>query len=377
MRLVLAALLLAASLAAARAATIEQSRIDAIDQATAAFLARAAADKKAGLVPRQSDPVVGPLLDTVFDTGALGHGPIEYADLGKLNRWLGHIAEIGRVYTAAARQNRDAGIFAAEIGRFSDAGVAVVGAMADCVMAERAAHSDSTPTAADEARLTKLRDNAIGAIAGIIGMLRAPGLTVVWVRERLNALTAAAPSLARILTPAQLVRLRGTTLQLTAELHDKKLRPMFDRLAVALAEPPPPLGPPSIAVAGNEIALEANGHSYLVSGRVNGVVTAQFILDSGAGYVALPQDVIDDLMKAGALAQSDWLGRDTYVAADGKRHHGKGLMLRQLDVGGHTVANVRASVIPAHSRPLLGLSFLAKFKSWTLDNQRHVLVVSE
>ena len=52
-------------------------------------------------------------------------------------------------------------------------------------------------------------------------------------------------------------------------------------------------------------------------------------------------------------------------------------MLRQLDVGGHMVTSVEAGVVPAHADALLGMSFLAKFKSWTLDNQRHVLIIAE
>jgi len=36
-----------------------------------------------------------------------------------------------------------------------------------------------------------------------------------------------------------------------------------------------------------------------------------------------------------------------------------------------------ANVGPAHTQPLLGQTFLAKFKSWTLDNRRHVLIIAE
>jgi clan AA aspartic protease (TIGR02281 family) len=198
------------------------------------------------------------------------------------------------------------------------------------------------------------------------------------VEARLAVLTLAAPSLARFLTPEQLVRLRATTLRLAAEVRIKKLRPAFDRLAVALAEPPPPLAAPTAAApASGEIALEQDGGEYRVSGRVNGELTVRFLFDSGASVVALPQDLVDTLTKSGAIAASDMLGRSIYVAADGKRHKTTTFMLRRIEVGGHTVTNVTAGVVPARSEPLLGMSFLAKFKSWTLDNQRHVLIVAE
>jgi clan AA aspartic protease (TIGR02281 family) len=101
------------------------------------------------------------------------------------------------------------------------------------------------------------------------------------------------------------------------------------------------------------------------------------LLDSGANIVALPQDLVDSLTKSGAIAASDVLGHSIYIAADGRHHKGTNLVLRQLTVGGHTVTNVRAMVAPAHTEPLLGQSFLSKFKSWTLDNRRHVLIITE
>jgi clan AA aspartic protease (TIGR02281 family) len=363
---------------AAQAARLDQSRIAAIDHATDAFLAKAAEARKTGMVPRQSDPAIAPLLDAVFDTRDLQHGPIDYADFAGLTHWLGRLADVGHVYTSAARQTRDAGIFAAETGRFFDASIALIGAIIDCLGEEIAAHPEAKLSAKDQASLARLRSSVTGAVSDRIAMLQAPGVTVGWLDERLAVLTAAAPSLARFLTPGQLARLRAAALRFAAQSRDKKLRPSLDRLAVALAEPPPPLAPPGDAPPpGNEIALETDGRSYVLPVRINGALTAKFVVDSGASFVALPQDLVDALSKAGAIAASDLLGRDTYVAADGKRHRGKGLMLRQVEAGGHIVTNVRAGIIPAHSAPLLGLSFLSKFKSWTLDNRRHVLIIAE
>ncbi len=364
---------------AVHAAALDSNRIAAIDQAADAFLAKAAEAKKTGMLPRQSDPSIGPLLDTVFDTSPLSHGTIDYADFFNLAQWLRRIADVGGVYTAAARRNRDAGIFAAEIGRFFDASVVVIAAEIDCMAGELATHQDPKRSAGDQREGLELRGGATGAIVALIGLMRAPGVTVGWVQDRLGVLTAAAPSLARFLTPEQLVRLRATTLRLAAEIRDKKLRPSFDRLAEALAEPPPPLPAPAAAASAGsaEIALEASGGEYIVPVRINDALTTKFLLDSGANIVALPQDLVDSLTKSGAIAASDVLGRSIYIAADGRHHKGTNLMLRELTVGGHTVTNVRAMVAPAHTEPLLGQSFLSKFKSWTLDNRRHVLIITE
>jgi clan AA aspartic protease (TIGR02281 family) len=361
---------------AANAAAIDPARIAAIDQAADAFLAKAVDLSRNGMVPRQSDPGIGPLLDAVFDTRDLSHGPVPYADLGKLEHWLTRLNAVGGVYQAAARKVRDVGLFGAEIGRYYDAALTVVQAIVDCQMAELDTHPDAKLSPTDLQQLALLRGSVVGVFAAMIDALRSPGLTTGWVDERLATLSAAAPSMARFLRPDELARLRATTLRLAAQIRDKRLRLAFDGLAVALAEPQRP-APAQAAAATGEIALEHDEQGYSVPVRINGARTVKFVVDSGAGVVALPKDLVEDLTKAGTITASDLRGGDVYVTADGKRHRGTRLMLRQLDVGGHTVTNVMASVGPAKTVPLLGQSFLAKFKSWTLDNQRHVLIITE
>jgi len=371
--------LIALSLAAsARAASLDPSRIAAIGQAAEAFLARAAEVRKTGMVPRQSDPAIAPLLDTVFDTTDLSHGPIDYADVEKLSAWLGRLNAVGGVYLAAARAARDTGLFGAEIGRYYDAALGVMQAMAECQMANLDAHPGATLSPTDRRKLDQLRDTLAGALGTMIEVFRAPGITVEWARDRLAALSAAAPTMARFLTPDQLARLRAMAFKFAQATRDKSLRAAFAQLAAALAEPRAPIAAPAdVPAGGAEIALESDGQGYRVPGRINGALTVKFFIDSGASVVVLPKDLVETLTKSGAIAASDLLGRDIYVTADGKRHHGTRLMLRQLDVGGHTVTNVLASVAPAHTEPLLGQTFLAKFKSWTLDNRRHVLIIAE
>jgi clan AA aspartic protease (TIGR02281 family) len=361
----------------ARATALDPSRLAAIDQAATQFSARVAEAHKSGGVPRQSDPAVGELLDTVFGTSDLSHGALPYGDLGKLSDWLGRVVEIGRVYLSASRAVHDFGVFAPELGRFFDASVALEQAIADCTMAELDAHPGANLSPADQAKLAQLRGALGGALNESIGLFREPGISVDWALQRLSALRAAAPSLARFLTPAEIAQLRATLLRLDAQVHGKPLREAFAGVAVALAAPAPPVPPPA-ETAGAEIALESDGHGdFTVPVRINGAEPVKFVVDSGAGVVVLPADLVETLTKSGAIGPGDMLGRDIYVTADGHKHHGTRLMLHQLDVGGHTVTDVMASVAPARATPLLGQSFLAKFKSWTLDNQRHILIISE
>ena len=361
----------------AHAASLDPERIAAIDQAADSFLAKAAEARKTGTVPRQTDPGIGVLLDTVFDTNELSHGTLPYADLDKLQDWLARVAAVGGIYVTASRTVHDAGIFAPEMGRFIDAAVVVMQAIADCLTAELDAHPDQALPAPELHKLEQSRVAITKNIDGFIAALRGPGLTVSWARDHLTVLTTAAPSFARFLKTAELAQLRARAMRMSAEVHDKTVRAALGGLAVALATPAAPVAAQADASAG-EIALDREaGGGYSVAARVNDALTVKFVVDSGASVVVLPSDLVETLTKSGGIAPSDMLGRDSYVTADGRKHKGARLMLRRLDVGGHTATNVMASVAPAHAEPLLGLSFLAKFKSWTLDNRRHVLIISE
>lgn len=378
MRRHLIALLLVLSLASpAWAVPLADDQIAAIDKAADAFLAKAADAKKTGMVPRQSDPAVGALLDTVFDTTALNHGTIDFADEPKLMHWLMRLNAVGGVYVSAAHVARDTGLFAAELGRYLDAGASVMRAVVDSQMAQIDAHPDVKLSAADQQNLAKLRADTVKAFTSMVETMEAPGITVAWARDRLAVLSGVAPSLGRFLTPEQLAHLRATVLQLAGRFREKTMRQALDGVAVALAEPAPPVASAAPAPVDNEIALELDGQSYRVPVRVNDALTAKFVVDSGAGIVLLPKNLVDELVKSGALQQSDNRGRSVFMTADGKHHRGQLVMLRRLEVGGHVATDVMAGIGPEHAEPLLGLTFLTKFKSWTLDNKRHVLILGE
>ena len=144
------------------------------------------------------------------------------------------------------------------------------------------------------------------------------------------------------------------------------LRPALGLMLVLLVTP---------AVA-ETIQMQPHAGGYLISGRVNGAVSVDFVLDTGATDVLIPDEVAGALARAGALTAGDFIGTRTYVLADGSRVPSKRVMLREVQVGDQRVANVTASIGPARSQPLLGQSFLSRFPSWLLDNERHALVLS-
>jgi gag-polyprotein putative aspartyl protease len=127
----------------------------------------------------------------------------------------------------------------------------------------------------------------------------------------------------------------------------------------------------------DEVGLTRSGGTYRVPVRINDSLTLDFTLDSGATDVLIPADVIQTLVRNGTLTPSDFIGEKTYILADGSKLPSVTFKLRDLTVGGHRLQNVTASTGPSNSEALLGQSFLSRFKSWTLNNQRHVVVLTE
>jgi len=111
--------------------------------------------------------------------------------------------------------------------------------------------------------------------------------------------------------------------------------------------------------------------------RINDTITLYFTLYSGASDVLIPADVVLTLFRTETLTEGDFTGTKTYVLADGSKLPSARFVLKELRVGDHRLANVVASIGPPASELLLGQSFLSRFNSWTLDNGRHALILTE
>jgi hypothetical protein len=87
------------------------------------------------------------------------------------------------------------------------------------------------------------------------------------------------------------------------------------------------------------IPLEERGGTYVVPVLINKVIFLKFVIDTGASDVSIPVDVVATLLRTGTLQESDFIGTQTYKLADGQ-------------------------------------SFLTRFKSWSIDNSTHSLVLN-
>jgi hypothetical protein len=123
------------------------------------------------------------------------------------------------------------------------------------------------------------------------------------------------------------------------------------------------------------VAMEKEGGVYVVPVRLNGAITLNAIIDSGAADVSIPSDVVSTLIRTKTISEEDFLGIQTYVLADGSKVPSPRFRIRSLKVGNKTIENVPAGIASGKADILLGQSFLSRFKSWSIDNDRHVLIL--
>jgi clan AA aspartic protease (TIGR02281 family) len=135
-----------------------------------------------------------------------------------------------------------------------------------------------------------------------------------------------------------------------------------------------PLPPPD---GGHKtVPMLADGGTFKVPVAINGQLTLDFIVDSGAADVSIPADVVLTLIRTGTLAEADFLDSQTYRMADGSTVPSQRFRIRSLKVGDTVLENVTGSVAPVAGSLLLGQSFLTRFKSWSIDNLRQALVLN-
>jgi clan AA aspartic protease (TIGR02281 family) len=139
---------------------------------------------------------------------------------------------------------------------------------------------------------------------------------------------------------------------------------------------------PSTSTAPNQnpssqtrVSLKKFGGTFVVPVEINGAITLDFTIDSGAADVSVPADVFSTLMRTGTIRDTDIIGKQTYVLADGSKSQSDTFTIRLLKVGDIIIENVEGSVLPEQGSPLLGQSFLERVKSWSIDNTKHVLLL--
>lgn len=121
---------------------------------------------------------------------------------------------------------------------------------------------------------------------------------------------------------------------------------------------------------------ESGSNMCNVKCSINGL-PLYFIFDTGASDVSLSQVEATFMMKNGYLDSKDVVGESRFVDATGSVSIGTVLNLRNVDFGGLTLTNVKASVVRNQRAPLLlGQSVLGRLGKIEIDNSNLVLKVT-
>jgi predicted aspartyl protease len=125
------------------------------------------------------------------------------------------------------------------------------------------------------------------------------------------------------------------------------------------------------------IPLQEKGGTYVVPVLINKAISLNFIIDSGSTDVSIPADVVMTLVRAGTIQDTDFIGRQTYMLADGSSVPSATFRIRSLTMNKLVIENVTGSVASAAGELLLGQSFLGRFRSWSIDNAKQALVLTQ
>jgi Flp pilus assembly protein TadD len=138
----------------------------------------------------------------------------------------------------------------------------------------------------------------------------------------------------------------------------------------------PPSREPSAVPGETVVPMVPEAGTFTVPVRVNDQITLKFVIDSGASDVSVPADVVMTLLRTGTITDGDFLGTEKYRMADGSTVPSQQFVIRSLKVGDRTLNDVTGSIAPVQGSLLLGQSFLHRFKSWSIDNQREALILN-
>jgi hypothetical protein len=239
--------------AAAHAAQLDAAKIAEVKQAAAAFLALGKDAYKTGKPPRQTDPAVKKLLDTVFDTSTLdGSPPLTFAQFLLVNDWLLQVVTVGIVYVTAGTgvenlltapsvtpqqqqaMNANVVAFGPEIGRYYDAQLAVTRVEIDLAMDEVAAHPDQFKSGPRAQGVDQMRSGLAETLNGVLTTFQVSGVETAWLRDRLPALAGIAPSAAKFLQSADKQKLHDLAQTVAGAMTDDMVKNGLNSFAQAV-----------------------------------------------------------------------------------------------------------------------------------------------
>ena len=101
-----------------------------------------------------------------------------------------------------------------------------------------------------------------------------------------------------------------------------------------------------------------------------------FVFDTGASDVSISSVEANFMLKNNYLSKSDMTGKGYYINANGDISEGTLITLKEVNFGGLTLKNIKASVVKNQKAPLLlGQSVLSRLGRIEIDNNQKVIRV--
>ncbi len=128
-----------------------------------------------------------------------------------------------------------------------------------------------------------------------------------------------------------------------------------------------------ISLNAENILLSHRGGVYYVPGILNDKVQVEFVVDSGASMVYMPNSIFEQLKANDSIKKSDILGKGKSQIANGDIVDILIVNIQKLKIGQTEIENVKAGVGGNNSGILLGQSALKRLEPWSLDTKRGIL----
>ena len=112
---------------------------------------------------------------------------------------------------------------------------------------------------------------------------------------------------------------------------------------------------------------------YYVPCKINGL-KADFVFDTGAGAISLSSDFASRLVDMGLLSDNDVAGKTNSRIADGSVSQVLVVNIKDVEIGGLHLKNVRATIKEQQNAPLLfGQSAIEKLGKITIDGYKLII----
>jgi clan AA aspartic protease (TIGR02281 family) len=141
------------------------------------------------------------------------------------------------------------------------------------------------------------------------------------------------------------------------------------------------------AAASSASAVTSNGQTIVkgepmagtlvIQASIDGSSPMSFEVDSGASLVSMPTEQAQPLFDRGLIRPQDFQGLAPFQLANGTMVTARLYRLRSIQVGDRQIEDVLAAIYPGQGPRLLGQSFLKRFKSWSIDNSKDALVLTD